>query len=109
MKPTSLKQIARQRIQVLFSQAEEVCKVNPKLATEYITSARKVAMAAKIRLPTTFKRRICKNCNTLLVQGYNSRVRLQQRREPHIVVTCLNCGYQSRMLLRKKKERVENE
>jgi ribonuclease P protein subunit RPR2 len=103
------KQIAQQRIDVLFQQAEKTYKENPKLASRYLETARKIAMAAKIRLPTKYKRRICKNCSMLLVPGDNCRVRIKQKREPHVVVTCLNCGYKMRMLLRKRKEKTEIE
>ena len=109
MKPTSVKQIARQRIQILFKQAKQVCKTNPQLAMQYNKSARKIAMAAKIRLPVEFRRETCKNCDALLVQGYNCRVRIKQKRAPHIVITCLNCGNQTRILLSKKKEQKELE
>ncbi len=109
MKPTSVKQIARQRIQILFGQAKKVGKTNPPLAMQYIKSARKIAMAAKTRLPIEFKRETCKNCNALLVQGYNCRVRIKQKREPHMAITCLNCGNQTRILLGKKKEQKELE
>ena len=51
MKQSSIKQIARQRIEILFEQAKLVVKANPKLAAQYIGSARRIAMAAKIRLP----------------------------------------------------------
>jgi ribonuclease P protein subunit RPR2 len=102
---SAAKQIARQRIQVLFQQAKTVYSDNPQLSSRYVETARKIAMAAKIRLPTVYRRQICKNCNTLLVQGSNCRVRIKQKREPHVVITCLNCGYQMRMLLRKKKEK----
>ena len=109
MKPTGMKQIARQRIQILFKQAKQVCKTNPQLAMQYTKSARKIAMAAKIRLPVEFRRETCKNCNALLVQSYNCRVRIKQKREPHIVITCLNCGNQTRIMLSKKKEQKELE
>ena len=79
-------------------------KTNPPLAMQYIKSARKIAMAAKIRLPVEFRRQTCKNCNALLVQGYNCRVRVKQKREPHVVITCLNCGNQTRIMFGKKKE-----
>jgi ribonuclease P protein subunit RPR2 len=102
---SAAKQIARQRIQVLFQQAKKVYPDNPQLSSRYVETARKIAMAAKIRLPTVYRRQICKNCHMLLVQGANCRVRIKQKREPHVVVTCLNCGYQTRMLLRKKKEK----
>jgi ribonuclease P protein subunit RPR2 len=97
------RQIAKQRIQILFQQAEKACRGNPQLASRYVAVARKIAMAAKIRLPPEYKHRICRNCNTLLVPGENCRVRVKQRREPHVVVTCLACGHQTRVLLRKKK------
>ena len=104
MKQSSVKQIARQRIQILFSEAKNVCKSDPQLAMQYIKSARRIAMAAKIRLPVDFRRETCKNCNALLVQGYNCRVRVKQKREPHVVITCLNCGSQTRILLSRRKE-----
>ncbi len=109
MKPTGIKQIARQRIQILFEQAKQVCKTNPQLAMQYIKSARKIAMAAKIRLPVEFRRETCKNCDALLVQGYNCRVRIKQKRQPHTVITCLNCGNQTRIMLSKKKGQKELE
>ncbi len=28
-----------------------------------------------------------------MVPGVNARVRLRRRREPHLAVTCLECGY----------------
>eukprot|EP00042_Codosiga_hollandica_P055356 m.772333 g.772333 ORF g.772333 m.772333 type:complete len:135 (+) comp59097_c0_seq6:233-637(+) len=46
------------------------------------------------------KRTICRACQQLLVPGITSRVRLQGRREQHIVVTCLSCGRFRRFLCR---------
>ena len=109
MRPTGAKQIARQRIQILFEQAKKVCKTDTKLATQYVKSARRIAMAAKIRLPLEFRRQTCKNCNALLMQGSNCRVRIKQKRESHVVITCLNCGNQTRILLSKKKEQKQIE
>ena len=106
---TNVKQIARQRIQILFEQAKKICKTDPKLATQYVASARKIAMAAKIRLPIEFRRETCKECNALLVHGVNCRVRIKQKREPHVVITCLNCGNQTRILLKRKMEHKELE
>ena len=106
---TNVKQIARQRIQILFEQAKKVGRSNPKLAMQYVLSARKIAMAAKVRMPIEFKRETCKECNSLFVQGVNCRVRIKQKREPHVVVTCLNCGNQTRILLKEKQEYKELE
>lgn len=94
---------------MLFQQAKNTCKTNPELSRQYILTARKIAMSAKIRLPVELRREICKKCNSLLVNGFNCRVRIKQKREPHVVVTCLNCGYHKRMLLRKKTEQTNIE
>jgi ribonuclease P protein subunit RPR2 len=102
MKQTGIKQIAQQRIEILFEQAKKVARANPKLAAQYIDSARRIAMAAKIRLPLEFRRGTCKECNALYLHGINCRVRVKQKREPHVVVTCLNCGNQTRYMLKKK-------
>ena len=105
---SGIRQIAKQRMQILFQQAEKVFRENPQLASGYVATARKIAMAAKIRLPPEYRRRICKNCNALLVFGENCRVRVKQRREPHVVITCLACGHQVRVMLRKKKGENES-
>jgi ribonuclease P protein subunit RPR2 len=110
MNQTSIKQIARQRIQILFEQAKKIGKTDPKLASQYVASARRIAMAARIHLPVEFRRQTCKKCNSLFVHGVNVRVRVKQKREPHVVVTCLNCGNQTRMNLRKKEpEKIEQD
>jgi len=108
MKETNIKQIARQRIVVLFEQAQKVARTEPKFAAQYILSARRIAMAAKIRMPLEFRRRTCRKCNALFVHGVNCRVRVKQKREPHVLVTCLNCGNQTRIMLR-QKEKIEVE
>jgi ribonuclease P protein subunit RPR2 len=104
MNQSSIKQIARQRIQILFAEAKKIGKSDSKLATQYVESARRIAMAAKIRLPIKFRRQTCKNCNAMLFAGNNCRVRVKQKREPHVVITCLNCGNKTRILLGKTKE-----
>ncbi len=103
------KQIARQRVQVLFELAETMHKINPQLARRYVELARKIAMSARLGLPTDYTRRICKECNTLLVPGESSRVRIRPRREPHVIVTCLNCGNQKRIPLKNKPKKVRQE
>jgi ribonuclease P protein subunit RPR2 len=99
----NVKQIARQRISILFEQAKKVRREDHKLAMQYVDSARRIAMAARIRLPLAFRRETCKECNSLFVHGVNCRVRVKQKREPHVVITCLSCGNQTRIMLKKKE------
>jgi len=104
---STTKQIAKQRIQSLFQKAKNVYRANPQLSSRYIETARKIAMAAKIPMPTVYKRQICKKCNTLLVQGDNCRVRIRQKREPHVVITCLSCGSKTRIPMKKKMDETK--
>jgi ribonuclease P protein subunit RPR2 len=107
---STAKQIARERVQTLFQQAIRNYKKDPKLAQSNIGTARKIAMAARIRLPAAYTRRICRNCNTLLVPGESSRIRIKPTRETHLVVTCLKCGSLKRIPMRpKSKEKMEIE
>jgi ribonuclease P protein subunit RPR2 len=39
--------------------------------------------------------------------GTNCRVRIKQRRQPHIVITCLNCGHQKRIPLALKEAKTK--
>ena len=104
MRETNVRQIARQRIEILFEEAKRIARTDPKLAAQYIVSARRIAMAVKIRLPANYRRQTCKECNAFFVQGINCRVRVKQKREPHVVITCLNCGNQIRIMFRKKEQ-----
>ncbi len=97
------------RINTLFIEAKSMYKTNPKLSEKYVITARKIAMAANIRFSEINNQQICKKCNALFIPGENYRVRIQQNREPHVVTTCLSCGYQKRNILRKKRKELKNE
>jgi ribonuclease P protein subunit RPR2 len=99
--------IARQRVQTLFGLAGETLDQDPVLAQRYVNIARRIAMAAKIRLPTRYRRQICRHCKSFILPGVNCRVRVKQLREPHVVITCLNCGKQMRIPLSKREGRRE--
>ena len=97
------KRIAMQRIQTLFRLAKEIFHEDPSLAQRYVDIARKIAMAAKVCLPTEYRREVCRHCKSFILPGVNCRVRIQQKREPHVVITCFNCGKYSRIPLKSRK------
>ncbi|MEM2971025.1 MAG: ribonuclease P [Candidatus Bathyarchaeia archaeon] len=103
MEPTT-KRIAKRRIQTLFKLARETFHEDPALAQRYVYLARKIAMAAKLRLPKEYRRQVCRHCKSFILPGVNCRVRIKQRREPHAVITCLNCGKHMRIPLKAEKE-----
>lgn len=94
------KQIALQRIHRLFRLAKETIHENPELAQRYVEIARKIAMRTRLRLPKEYRRMVCRHCKSFILPGVNCRVRIQPKRKPHVVVTCLNCGKHMRIPLR---------
>ena len=99
------KQIALQRVRILFRLAREVVHEDPELAQRYVKIARKIAMRTKLRLPREYRRLVCRHCKSFILPGVNCRVRIQSRREPHVVITCLNCGKHSRMPLKDREKK----
>jgi ribonuclease P protein subunit RPR2 len=96
----STKQIALKRVHKLFSLAKEVIREDPELAQRYVKIARRIAMRTQLRMPEEYRRLICRKCKSFILPGVNCRIRIQQRREPHMVITCLNCGGHSRIPLK---------
>ena len=103
------RRIALERIHKLFKLARETIHKDKALAQRYVNIARRLAMAAKVRLPREYRRQVCRHCKSFILPGVNCRVRIQQRREPHIVITCLECGKHMRIPLRKRKVERSNE
>jgi len=90
-------------MRILFEKARETLDKDPTLAQRYADLARELGMRYKVRVPPAYRRTICKHCKSFILPGVNCRVRLQQAREPHVVVTCLNCGGHTRIPLRRRQ------
>ncbi|MCJ7722261.1 ribonuclease P [Candidatus Bathyarchaeota archaeon] len=97
---SSPKQIALKRVHTLFQLAKEVIHEDPERAQRYVQIARKIAMRTRLRLPKEYRSLVCSKCKSFILPGVNCRIRIQQRREPHMVITCLNCGGHSRIPLK---------
>lgn len=108
-KMNETRRIALQRIHALFRLAKQKIREEPELAQHYVDIARKIAMRTKLRLPIEYRRMVCRHCKSFIYPGVNSRIRIQQRREPHMVIACLVCGKHTRIPLKsknlKKKEK----
>jgi len=100
MNPTQ--RIALQRIRILFRLAREMIHEDPSLAQRYVDIARRIAMKTKVRLPREYRRMVCRHCKSFILPGVNCRVRIKPRREPHVVITCLNCGGHMRIPLKRR-------
>ncbi len=87
-KSSEQKKIAKERIEKLFNQAEEVFEEDKKLADRYVELARDIAKKFRVRIPSSLKRKFCKHCYSYLVPSVNVRVRT---REGKVVYYCLEC------------------
>ncbi len=92
------KEIARERIKILFQQAKEKFPKNPELSNRYVKLARELAMKVKIRIPPELKRKFCKHCYKYLVPSKNLRVRTRNKK---IVYYCLECKKYTRIPYKK--------
>ena len=96
------KDTAKERIDVLFEQAEKIFNKDSKLANRYVAMARKIAMKCKVRVPSKFKGKFCKHCYCYLVPGKNCRVRTH---EGKVVYYCSSCKKYMRFPYVKKKNK----
>jgi ribonuclease P protein subunit RPR2 len=87
-KSDSVKKASLDRISRLFELAEKN-KLDPPLASRYVTLARKISARHKVKLPSNLKRRFCKNCGSYFIAGVSLRVRL---RGGKTVYTCSGCS-----------------
>jgi|TARA_Y100000310_G_scaffold345097_1_gene461778 ribonuclease P protein subunit RPR2 len=94
----SLKELARERIKTLFKHAETV---SPEAGRKAVKRARDVGMKFRVHMPKDVKRKYCKKCDSFLKPGVNCIVRLNQKKQSHIVITCTKCGAVIRMPYKK--------
>ncbi|NMB77541.1 MAG: ribonuclease P [Methanomicrobiales archaeon] len=92
-KTSATKQIARERVAVLFSRAEAAFSLHPERSNRYVEIARKIAMRQRIRIDREFRRRFCHHCSAYLMPGQNMRVRVHRG---NVVVTCHVCNKKTR-------------
>ena len=86
----SKKQIARERIDLLFKTAKETYKENPSLSNRYVEIARKIAMKAQINIPSNLRKKFCRKCFSYLVPGENCRVRTRNKMLIYYCTKCKN-------------------
>jgi ribonuclease P protein subunit RPR2 len=81
------KKIARERISILFKEADKVFNDNPERANRYVEKARKLGMKANISMGW-WRRKYCKHCYCYWKQGDNVRTRINNGK---IVYYCKSC------------------
>jgi ribonuclease P protein subunit RPR2 len=82
------RRIARERIEILFAQAERFSRSFGEGSDRCVALARRVAMRHRVRIPRHLRRRYCRRCGAFLIPGVNLRVRVHRG---NVVATCLRC------------------
>ncbi|HUH78493.1 MAG TPA: ribonuclease P protein component 4 [Methanoregula sp.] len=92
-KNPATKKIARERIAVLFRQAQLAFHGHPERSNRYVELARRISMRQRVRIDRELRRRFCHHCYAYLVPGNNMRVRVHRG---NVVVTCRACNRKMR-------------
>ncbi|HWY28415.1 MAG TPA: ribonuclease P protein component 4 [Candidatus Sulfotelmatobacter sp.] len=93
--------VARERLDLLLRQAEEVLSNQRELSKRYVGLAKKISKRTKVRILREKKHYLCKKCGLPLVPGKNARVRLRSPNS-RIIISCLACGAIRRYPYRKR-------
>ncbi len=94
------REIAYERVEKLLKLAAE----DTEKADRYVALARKISMKVNLRLPSSLKRKFCKNCGTFFRPGTNCRIRTRNSR---LICYCFKCKHTYRMpFLREKKSKT---
>jgi len=105
-KPDKWRRIARERIRILFEEADKAFKEHPERSKRYVELAKKIGMRYNVRIPRELKRKFCKKCLSYLKPGVNCRIRTRRDKQA-VIVTCLVCGHVSRHPYIKEKQNIK--
>ncbi len=99
------KDIARQRIDILFRNVLDTARYDPALAEKQAMLIKRISMRYRIRLPYEIRQLFCKRCKRLMIPGVTSRVRIGRSSIRAVRITCLHCNHVYRKII--PKERIE--
>ncbi len=87
-KPPYQIKIAKERIAILFDEAEKRAKKGDyDLQRRYVRLAKRIGMRYNVKIPPGLKRKYCKYCLTFLFP--RSRMRLDRG---SVTIKCFSCG-----------------
>ncbi len=87
--------IAEERIEILFSEADEKFGEDSRLADRYVEIARNIGEKAQISITSDLKKRFCSSCDSYLKPGKNCTVRIDSEKNL-IKYRCGECGEEDR-------------
>ena len=95
-KPDLQLDIAKERIDILFHEAEKAAKEgNLKRANRYVFLARKLAMKFNVKFSRLQRRKFCHKCYHFMLPGRNLEVRTNPKTKA-VEYRCLDCKHINR-------------
>lgn len=87
-----IKDLARQRMNILFNKSMSIVSTDPELARRYVEIALAISRKSGVPIPRPFRMNYCKKCHSFLMPGVTSRIRLRGKGKKRLVIKCLSCG-----------------
>jgi len=97
-----IKQIARERIEILFKQAGEMQNRNQELSKKYVRLIKRLSSHYKVGIPKEIKNNICRKCNLVLIPGSTASIKIVSSRG-YIAKKCLSCGNEIHIFYKKQR------
>ncbi|MCL5433432.1 MAG: ribonuclease P [Candidatus Marsarchaeota archaeon] len=101
-----IKQIAAERIEILFNEAQKMHYKNSELSKKYIKNMKMISSHYKVKIPKDIKKNICRKCNNILIPGYNSSIRIASSKG-YIIKKCLSCGNELHIFYKNKLKKIK--
>lgn len=90
-KKNLVKEIAGERIELLFDTATRAMGSDRELVHRYVKRMRYLSSHYKVPMPKKVRNGICKHCNEVLIPGLNAGVRIVSSKG-YIATRCNACG-----------------
>jgi ribonuclease P protein subunit RPR2 len=89
----SKNEIAKERIDILITNALHEVNDDDMLSNAQANIAKKIAMRLRLRLPYYIRQLYCKKCKQFISPGKNARIRIGRSNIKAVRISCLKCGH----------------
>lgn len=101
-KPKWMIEIAKERMDILFTLAMKEFPNNPLRSNRYVELARNISKKYNTKIPLKWNRSYCKSCYKFLLPGKNCTIRLVSS---EVRIKCHECNKTMRIPYKKEKKR----
>lgn len=84
------KEIARERMDVLFALAMECASADSTRARAYVRHLKRISEHSKVDMTKRMRDSICRKCGMVLIPGSTARVKIASSKR-HVIYECASC------------------